>query len=514
MKRWIALLLTAATLLAALSGCTASTEVGTTEPATNANGVDPAVFDAATHDLALALACGMRTAEDPEVIHSPTVLWNVIGWYCAVQANNGGAEELTVEEVQALQYALRPEKPFTDIPDHFSESDAIYTEGWGEDVVYRFPDYVASYQTAFVDAYEIAVSDFSVDTVKVSLTDKADGTESLYLFSFQAKSSASSLFPFVLSSAVLPSSGVASDAALTYEKLVAANTVTGLLRKYSTIGVESTYADQSTEQKYIFSKNGVIAGTCKYTAADGGKTYSGNFGNYAFYEEDEHCKASVYLGDESSDYAFDYEIAGNFMPGTVYGLRETDDFYTFFIHPSFAEEGDAAYEEEATLPETTEAVTEAAEAEETTAEEAAAEDETAEPEETIAVNIEPGDLDFEAEDVYYVVEKDTLALRKAIWNLETEYEYQVELTYGCEPNEYQLTDRWEELREITFVFDRADKKGVVREEIYKFSVPGDMELVPFSFEELTLYNNPENTVEYEYPGNDEDYIVYVTNVMG
>ena len=521
MKRLLALLLTAATLLTVLGGCTVNLNPEiTTKPSAKTSGMDTAAFDDATHDLALALTCGLRTATDPELVHSPTVVWNIIGWYCAIRANDGDDDVLSAEQVKALQYALRPEKPFLDIPVSLAETGNVLEKEVGGETVYSFPDYVDSYQAAFPDSYEIDVTDFSADTVKVTLTAKADGTAADYLFSFQKAREGSTLFPLSLSSVILPSSGKKSDAVLTYETLAAANTVTGLLRKYSTVGVSGKYADESTCQRYYFSKKGVIACVSKYTDSDGEKTYTGKYDNYFFYEEDGHCKASVFLAEENKNYAFDYDIASMLVPGTVYGLRETEENYTFFIRPDFGgADEDAEPVEEATLPESTQAEqTTAAPAEEADEETTEAIEESTEPEETTAepeeTTVPPTGYELSDEDVYYVVDKKTLALKKAVWNVGTNYEFSEELEYGCEVNEYQLTDHWEELREVTFVCTMADENGALSEEVLRFVVPGDMELIPYSFEELALYNNAENTEEYEYPGNGEDYIVYVTNVMG
>lgn len=74
---------------------------------------------------------------------------------------------------------------------------------------------------------------------------------------------------------------------------------------------------------------------------------------------------------------------------------------------------------------------------------------------------------------------------------------------------------WEELRTVTFVYDRylpdVDK---VTTETLSVDVPATWEATPSYYEETFLYMDRDNTKEYVYPGDSKSYTVYVTNVAG
>ncbi|MGN0658629.1 MAG: hypothetical protein ACI4LA_03385 [Emergencia sp.] len=73
---------------------------------------------------------------------------------------------------------------------------------------------------------------------------------------------------------------------------------------------------------------------------------------------------------------------------------------------------------------------------------------------------------------------------------------------------------WEELRTVTFVYERYSIDDQVETDTLSVDVPATWEVTPAYEEQVFLYLNRNMTREYSYPGDGVSYTVYATNVAG
>ena len=478
-SRLLALLLCAALLLTLFAGCGAP-DRGMPE-GTDAQDAAGTAFEAATFAPAKALALGMRFFDDPAYLDSASVVWNILGWYCAGQEADGGKDYLTERQVRGLQHCLRPKSASLTAPDNWISGGALEIVEEEDETRYFFPGFRADYDL-MMDALRPQLSAGAanadgVTPVTVVLTDQENGTTETYVFGFRRDARAAGGFPYVLDGMTLPPVETAQEPAagganFTLEDVATANLITKLLSVYSSVEVRSEFGGEEGDVTSYFKKNGEVCSVCA-GEIDGVSTYSGFYGACRFYvAEDEedlsdvHLVSTVYpledvMDGDGPDY--DYEITALIEFGRIVNLTEQDGIYSFDV------ELDYGWEDEA----------------------------------------EP------AVPVHYEIDKGSLALRSIVWDKGTEYESSRTFTYNAQVDTHGLLDGWDRpLRTVTFVTELHDAQGKATTTTFKAQAPQNLELLPELEGDFAIYNNKEMTEPYHYPGHGQSYTLYVTDAMG
>lgn len=117
-------------------------------------------------------------------------------------------------------------------------------------------------------------------------------------------------------------------------------------------------------------------------------------------------------------------------------------------------------------------------------------------------------------DYIITLDRNTLDIKRAEYDDGGDKPVVVEYIYDEVVEGGELFDTWNGgKKSITVVSDMYYDDSTVS--ITKtFEIAPDWELLPDSWEEISLYGNEEYTASYEYPGFAQDYTVYVTNAKG
>lgn len=112
------------------------------------------------------------------------------------------------------------------------------------------------------------------------------------------------------------------------------------------------------------------------------------------------------------------------------------------------------------------------------------------------------------------VDKETLAIQKVVCRNPDCDSFETNVRYDAYVEGIELLDGWSgNYKTVTIVSDIVREDGKSNVTVQKH-IPGGWELIPYAYEETALYLDADSTVEYQYPGDDKDYTVYITNIMG
>ncbi|MBQ9846032.1 MAG: hypothetical protein IJO54_08150 [Oscillospiraceae bacterium] len=117
-------------------------------------------------------------------------------------------------------------------------------------------------------------------------------------------------------------------------------------------------------------------------------------------------------------------------------------------------------------------------------------------------------------DYIITLDRNTLDIKRVEYDAGEDNPVVVEYIYDELVEGGELFDTWNgEKKHVTVVSDMYYDDSTIS--ITKtFEIASDWELLPDSWEEISLYGNEEYTAPYEYPGFAQDYMVYVTNAKG
>lgn len=477
--RLIALLLCAVLALTAFAGCGGEDTRALTDPAEGTSAADAAggkrSFEDDTFAPATALALGMRFFDDPAYLESASVVWNILGWYCVGQEEDGGREYLTERQVRGLQHLLRPGSSAIPAPENWIAGGSLEIEEEDGEARYYFPGFHADYKqmiAALQPAVTAGTAENGVTPVTVVLTAE-DGGKETYVFRFRRDARASDAFPYVLDGMTLPpvQGAQAPGANFTLAQVVQANKMGNLLSVYSSVESKAVFGGEDGALTTYFKKNDVVCSVTAYEY-DGVPGQSGFYGDLWFTavpDADQravHLESYYYIGDERPEdmgAGLEYELAGMIEYGDISNLTEQGDTYEFDVTPDYG----YIDAEEPPVP------------------------------------------------VHYAVDKGTLALRSVVIDGGTEYETRYTFRYNVTVDTRGLFDGWDQpLRTVTFVLELHDADGRLIKETKAVQVPRNLELLPELDREIAYYNNPDYTGEYQYPGYGGDYTLYVTDAMG
>ena len=451
---------------------------------------ETAGFDEATHNLCVALSIGLRYTLDKNALDYPSALWDIFGWYCGYSAKNGGPDSLTEIQLSSLQYAIRPGKQPLSMPEGWDTAGYITTERTEAGYIYSFPTHVGNFEEYFGNLkFEIKDDEEKENTVNLTLTDKNDSdVKEEFSFTFAKDENAGKDFPYVLKSFVIPVYEGAKEPEDTddedsredgkdkedeictifnYRDLVESNLISKLLDSYTCVSYKEIMDEKTMGRTCYFRDEGINCIASEFTGGDGGKEKSGAYGNVYLYEDGDHYftynNPMMYEYDEG-DYAFDYSIAGIFPYGEPINPEVTDEGIWFEIKTPYQDETDE---------------------------------------------------DEETEKTKFLVDVDTLALKKMMHYSRGEEYFRWEFTYDGEIEDFGIFDSWNgDYREITVVEEFYTPDGEVADGAHTIRAPKNVEYYPVYDEEVCIYLSEGFRNEYSYPGNDIDYTIYVTNAKG
>lgn len=243
------------------------------------------------------------------------------------------------------------------------------------------------------------------------------------------------------------------------------NKLAVLLADYDKVRVSYTYKDEKGPTELYFKKDGEYAKLVQINGDDGKKDISGFYRGLEFYKENGRIKAYLDVNEYKSDKEPYVESAvSNIINGNdaVTSVEESGE--TIIIKAK-----GAAQEATVNLLST------------------------------------------------YILDKKTLRLLEARFTDE-EGSFDTRATIEVNTDDRGLTAEymsgWDNLRNITFVYERLSEDGSVTSEEVTVKAPISWEVLPLYYEQIFMYMNSGMTVEYAYPGGTEDYTVYVTNAAG
>lgn len=115
----------------------------------------------------------------------------------------------------------------------------------------------------------------------------------------------------------------------------------------------------------------------------------------------------------------------------------------------------------------------------------------------------------------FTLDKDTLHIIKEEFYYETDVLYcTTDITCNTEVNSDEYFSAWENMRTVTFIYDKFKPDGTTERITKEVRVPSVCEPVPFCSSEVYSYMDENFTITYEYPGDGVDYTVYLTNAAG
>lgn len=472
MKKFMAFLL-AILILMSFTACRDNTDNEETST-TKATDNEVSKFEQATKELVIATTIGIRYVNDIEVLNQAACMQDILGWYCARQQLAGGKDYLTQQQVDGIQKALRPGLGPHDLTDRIS-SGSIITETLKGKTIYKFPEYLENYKSAFgnfefnvtyPENYNGVADENTVPEkcmISVEVYDKDNNFRELFRYFFSNYAQATAQFPYSLVKALLPEyeSQEPSNAGFDIEALIEANKLSTILEKYGSVkGSHYMANNYLVNEWYRYIWNDVYISNGLYKEFDEPDYYFG-YDDLNVEYTDAHYVANVYpyfeAGSENTSYR-ENAISYMFDLGKIEYVEEVGDLYRFRIVDYYYNSDDIS-----ALP-------------------------------------------------LYEVRKSDLTVVKIVWNQGAETEYTVDFEYGVNIDDYGFKDGWDENPMRTVKVIALDGTEEISTSTY--TVPYNLEITPSHWENFSLYSNKDLTVEYKYPGDGVDYTVYITNTVG
>ncbi|MCR5150834.1 MAG: hypothetical protein K6B52_06375 [Clostridiales bacterium] len=404
-------------------------------------------FVQGTKNLSVALALALNGL-DKSYLDYENIVWDVVGFYCAVKHAAGGTISLAYSNAIELQRAVRPGK------EPFEISDISYSKGITQSeeklVLYLVFKPYQSYYEAVSAQYDIdAVCDEKSGTVAVTLS-QGDEKRS-FDFTFKKGNGVSTLFPFCLSDISLPDAFLTENKdELSFEKIIAANTSENLVKEYSSVRFSKSESGNEYMTGYVFDHSGHIITACKSKVYNE-ELYSFGFDSLPFekYMDSFYCYVNADNEFSGEEKALSNIVGCNVEPGRIVNTVSKDSEYYFDIQNRFTGETDQSL----------------------------------------------------------VVNKSDLSLVKVTKNKDEERKTEISFDYGVEVNDFGFLKRFGagETKNVEMIVkDKEENLLYTR----RFSgLGGNFEIVPCSVKEYELLN--EDGSEYSYPGDGVSYSVTI-----
>ena len=263
----------------------------------------------------------------------------------------------------------------------------------------------------------------------------------------------------------IPESTVsAEEAGFTLEDVVRANKVKTLISTYGGVQSMRYEGDELYAETYYFMYAGKTVSTCRYADPDEEFAYYCTVDNERYDKAGDHLQFVYDLEPESEPekgYAFDDDIAGQMLDGTIQWIEDADkDTWRFELRG----------EEKAWVA------------------------------------------------CRCTIEKQSLAIKQIECDYGEDGTTRIDVTHGAEvqTKEFGMLDGFaKDPRTVTCVFTKHDAAGKPSDKTYKVEVPYNVEPLWIASRDVNVYLDKELTKEYKYPGNGEkDFSVFVTDAMG
>lgn len=247
------------------------------------------------------------------------------------------------------------------------------------------------------------------------------------------------------------------EAGLSLDNIISANRVESLMKKYNSVTVKTQYSDGTQIAKQVLEYDGGLVFTQKNTESNGAESVSGWIKGFEFIVEGDRVKA--------------YRDVTELDKEPVFGNDEM--ISSFFEGKELAVAGGSQ-------------------------------------EHHILKSLSEDKAD--ASERYFYIEKETLALTKITYKNAVGKTEDTAVAYNGEPEDFtkKITDAFDgELKTVTVngEFDGGVKISV------KLQLPSDWEYVPTGDGRIDYYMDKAMTQGYVYPGDGEDYTLYISNIF-
>lgn len=247
------------------------------------------------------------------------------------------------------------------------------------------------------------------------------------------------------------------EAGLSLDNIISANRVESLMKKYNSVTVKTQYSDGTQIAKQVLSYDGGLVFAQKNTESNGAESVSGWIKGFEFIVEGDRVKAYRDVTELDKEPVFgNDEMISSFFEGKE--LAVAGDSQEYHILKSLSEDK------------------------------------------------------ADASERYFYIEKETLALTKITYKNAVGKTEDTAVAYNGEPEDFtkKITDAFDgELKTVTVngEFDGGVKISV------KLQLPSDWEYVPTGDGRIDYYMDKAMTQGYVYPGDGEDYTLYISNIF-
>ena len=247
------------------------------------------------------------------------------------------------------------------------------------------------------------------------------------------------------------------EAGLSLDNIISANRVESLMKKYNSVTVKTQYSDGTQIAKQVLEYDGGLVFTQKNTESNGAESVSGWIKGFEFIVEGDRVKAYRAVTELDKEPVFgNDEMISSFFEGKE--LAVAGDSQEYHILKSLSEDK------------------------------------------------------ADASERYFYIEKETLALTKITYKNAVGKTEDTAVAYNGEPEDFtkKITDAFDgELKTVTVngEFDGGVKISV------KLQLPSDWEYVPTGDGRIDYYMDKAMTQGYVYPGDGEDYTLYISNIF-
>ena len=389
----------------------------------------------------------------------------ITGWYQALVNRANGETGIPAKEALAFAQALGG-SDYDEIPEYWKNSE--YCE-ISEDRI-SFPQFTAELDEmlGITCSFDTEVNDDG--TAQSRLIYHLDDLEFASYICNMVFEPTEGVFPCRLSTLEVTASAASGvDLSLiggSMENVRKQNSMTELLGLYDSVQLKDIYYydEGGTYYRTLYFRHNGENALVTFVSESGGEEYMMGLqlGDIWYYESDERMKCDIDVeGSYSEEYdGYDEALSCRLSPYSVItSVEDKDDtiVVTYSVEP----------------------------------------------------DSETGMLDV------YTLDKDTLHIIKEEFYYESDVLYcTTEIAFNTEANCDDYFSAWENMRTVTFIYDKFNPDGTTERITKEVQVPSVCEPVPFCSSEVYSYMDENLTTPYEYPGDGVDYTVYLTNAAG
>ena len=433
---------------------------------------------------AAAAALTLNGADSYDYLHTEEGMWEAVAWYTVFK----GYDYITLYEVRGVQEAMWPNGTFFSAPQYMIDSGDIIAVNRGGNIgmSYEFPVHKMLYGNKKLDVGYRASVQYDFDTryaVKAFVEEKFGDYRNVNEFTIYVKPwnvKASHVVKryraaYTVRNADLPKPAMQYTA----EDIQEANAAAKLLKKYETLKVTNS-SDFNPDMTYIssyYSQDGAPAFmTIEKSASEGVTSVYGYYRGFSYYTEDGRTVAHSGLEEE---FAYENDMYIEYFYGDPILLDMDANLMTVgFLDASIYGVQYDIYKLNKDL-------------------------------EVISHTWKYFEAEYDYDDDGYLIyPEDDSRIEYSEYNGKTTY------NYGARVDDSSVRAAWTAGVKTVTVNIETFENGERHVDIYKVRVPKTWEYLPYEYYQYNCWMNEGYTREYSYPGDGENYTLYLTEAMG